>query len=201
MTVRLATIDPSSAIRSLSGHSGALDSAMEWIASDGLYVVAVILLLLWLRPRGFRACVAAGSAAVLAVGVSGVIGAVWDRPRPFVAGHFTPLISHAADASFPSDHVAALAAVAAAVWFVSRGLGALAWLLAGLVGLARVYVGVHYLGDIAGGAVLGLIAGLSTWLLTEKILRQLDVLDRLAVHLHLRPPVDRPGSHPEDSAG
>lgn len=186
----LAAFDPSAAIRSLAGHVTALDAAAEVIAEFGLYVVAVIILLAWLRPDGLRACLAAVAAAAAAVGAGGIVGAIWMRPRPFVAGHFAPLIDHSADASFPSDHVAALAAVAAALWFASRWLGAVTWVLAELVGLARVFVGVHYVSDIAGGTVVGFAVGAGAWAATGRLGAPLTVIEAWSIRLHLRPRVD-----------
>ena len=62
--------------------------------------------------------------------------------------------------SFPSGHAAR--AILIAVLAIGLGPGWLAILLcvwAPLVALARVAMGLHYLSDIAAGAVLGAIAG------------------------------------------
>jgi len=63
--------------------------------------------------------------------------------------------------SFPSGHAARAFLIAA----IAAGLGpawlAIAlWIWAPLVSLARVAMGVHYLSDIAAGAVLGIIVAL-----------------------------------------
>lgn len=184
----LLTIDPSAAIHSLAGHLTAVDVLIEFTATYLVYAVMAVLLLVWLRPRqGLRACVAAAAAGLGAVAVSGIIGMIWDQPRPFVAGHFTPLISHAADASFPSDHVAALAAVAAVLWFAFRRLSVVVWALALVVGLARIYVGVHYVGDVVGGIVVGLGCGTLAWYATGLVPGSLAILDRVLVRARLRP--------------
>jgi len=90
-------------------------------------------------------------------------------PRPFVAGRFTPLIPSSTDNGFPSDHVLLLSAAAAVTMVVSPAAGLLGAVGAVLVGLARVYAGVHHLADIAGSLVIvgmsgGLYAGVaSAW--------------------------------------
>jgi undecaprenyl-diphosphatase len=63
--------------------------------------------------------------------------------------------------SMPSNHAANMAAVATCVWLGWRCLPAtaLAWTLAGGVMLSRVYLGVHYPGDVLVGALWG--AGVS----------------------------------------
>jgi membrane-associated phospholipid phosphatase len=118
---------------------------------------------LFLRHPSLRPFLAAVTAAVFAVGLAAVIGAVYYVPRPFVVEHFTPLIQHAADASFPSDHLAAMGSVVAAAWIVARRL-ALATAAASLVvAFARVYVGVHWVTDVAAGFILGLVCGVVAW--------------------------------------
>jgi undecaprenyl-diphosphatase len=44
----------------------------------------------------------------------------------------------------------------------------LAFLWAGAIGYAQIYVGVHYPTDIAGGAILGIIFGSATSFLFNK---------------------------------
>lgn len=92
---------------------------------------------------------------------------IWTRDRPFITHpHIVHLlVHHAADASFPSDHSAALAAVAVLLAFFERRLAALFGVWTVLVGIARVYVGEHYPGDILGGWAVGVACGLGVALL------------------------------------
>ncbi len=91
------------------------------------------------------------------------------------------LISHPDDASFPSDHLTFAFAVVAALYPV---LGRTLWLwclLGVLIGLARVFVGVHYPSDVLGGAILGAVIGGLTLGLTPWLARwEMPVLTRLA---------------------
>lgn len=114
------------------------------------------------------------------------------EPRPFVSHVVHLLISHPADDSFPSDHTAVSFAFVGMLFFTFPLLGLQFWrrrgrvwqsqgggralflllvlmicalLLACSIGLARVFVGVHYPGDILGGALSGLsAAGIATLL-------------------------------------
>ncbi|MFA6127116.1 MAG: phosphatase PAP2 family protein [Bacteroidales bacterium] len=52
-------------------------------------------------------------------------------------------------------------------------LGIFAWAI--LVSYSRIYLGVHYPGDIIGGAVLGGIIGLGSFAVIRKVLEQPDV--------------------------
>lgn len=78
-------------------------------------------------------------------------------PRPFVINHFQPLLYHTADNGFPSDHMLLSSALATLLFAYHRKLGVLAWILAGLVGLSRVYVGIHHFTDILGSALIAII--------------------------------------------
>lgn len=84
-------------------------------------------------------------------------GHIYYDPRPFVVGNFTPLIPHAADNGFPSDHALLVSAIAAIIMYFHRRVSAVLWVLAIIVSLARVYVGVHHLADIIGSFVISLV--------------------------------------------
>lgn len=183
-----STVDLSTWIRSLAGHAAWTDMLMRFLAVYGVAAVAFLLAAAWFGSRdGLRACIAALMGAVLGLAGSVGIGQLWDRPRPFVAGHFVPLIAHASDASFPSDHLAVLGAVVLGLWFAARRLAMLTVLVAVVVAFARVYVGVHYVSDVAGGFVLGLVCGGLAWVATGLVAAPLGRLDALLARVHLRP--------------
>jgi undecaprenyl-diphosphatase len=174
-------------VHDLAGRSGALDEVMSFAARNLVYLAAVLLLAMWTRRSGLRAVLAAGIGAALALLIAQLLGAAWVRPRPFVAEHFTPLIPHAADGSFPSDHLCALGAVAAGAWLASRALGLLAVLLAVVVGFARVYAGVHYGSDVLAGFAIGAVCALLTWWALGPLMPHLDRLDAQLQRRRLRP--------------
>lgn len=162
---------------------------MAAIAVYGIGVVVLVLAAAWVRTDGgLRACVACVGGAALALLASAAIGLLWDRPRPFVAGHFVPLVAHAPDASFPSDHLAVFGAVAVGLWFTSRRLSLVTVGVALVVGFARVYAGVHYVSDVAGGFALGLLCGVVAWWAVGRVATPLERIDRGLGHLGLRPP-------------
>lgn len=97
--------------------------------------------------------------APLAYLISRIAGHFYNDPRPFVAGHFIPLIAHAADNGFPSDHVLLAGAVAMIIWFFNRKWSVILWMFAILIGWARVASGIHHVTDIAGSVVIVLAAG------------------------------------------
>ncbi len=84
----------------------------------------------------------------------------WD-PLPFVLSGATPLIAHVANNGFPSDHMVFAVALATLALLFNRRLGIFLWVLALLVGTARVAAGVHHSVDIVAGAA---IAAVVVWL-------------------------------------
>jgi undecaprenyl-diphosphatase len=99
-----------------------------------------------------------------------IAGKLWYDPRPFVVGHFTPLVAHAANNGFPSDHMLLAATVAMIGWYLSRRLGTILWILALIVGLARVAAGVHHIVDIFGSALIAIVAVSAVWYLLRRFI-------------------------------
>ncbi len=87
-------------------------------------------------------------------------GFVYYDPRPFVIMHITPLFMHAADNGFPSDHVLLMGTLSAIVTAFNVELGVFLWILAILVGTARVLANVHHLIDIM--ASIGIAVAVTT---------------------------------------
>lgn len=125
-----------------------------------VYLVPLSLVTLWMSGAGAArvAAVRATISAIVALLINQAIGFAWDRPRPFVLGIGHTFLKHAADASFPSDHVTALAATGIALWLASsrpvRYVGIALTVAALVAGWARVFLGVHYPGDILGAVVI-----------------------------------------------
>lgn len=78
-------------------------------------------------------------------------------PRPFVAHDVAPLFAHAADNGFPSEHALFAFTIAALVYSVNKPVGLVLFILALMIGIARVMANVHHLIDIVGGAFLALL--------------------------------------------
>ncbi|WP_066704415.1 phosphatase PAP2 family protein [Curvibacter delicatus] len=156
-----------------------LDQLMPWVTYLGsAYAVVVAILLVGWRLRRRRATWRAVVVAWLCLAlVYGVVAGAYNgfkyevqRLRPFVAlGAELRVAAEQVqtirpDSSFPSGHAANAFMLATLLTALLRPRRWLLWFgLATLVALSRVYLGLHYPGDVLAGAVLG--AGLSGVLL------------------------------------
>jgi undecaprenyl-diphosphatase len=100
--------------------------------------------------------------------VAVVAGHVYYNPRPFVVGHFIPLIPHVADNGFPSDHALLVSAIAIIVTLFSKRVGILLWIIAAAVAISRVYVGIHHVADVIGSAVIATAVTLAVFYWMKK---------------------------------
>src|SRR5712692_11456317 len=87
-----------------------------------IIVIAVVYFLFQSRQEQKRMLIFAALVLPLVYIVSLIGGALYDDPRPFVVGHFTPLIPHKPNNGFPSDHVLWSAATAAIIFQSSKYL-------------------------------------------------------------------------------
>ena len=106
------------------------------------------------RLDAWRTLAAIGGLAVVVLAVKLLIR----RRRP--EGEWGAIYRTTDPHSFPSGHAARafLLAVLALAWG-SAALAAILIVWAPLVAISRVAMGLHYLSDVVGGALLGLIAG------------------------------------------
>lgn len=138
------------------------------LADGPLILTATLLGMMLMFPRWSMRSIALKAVAVAAAAllVNLVIGAVWDRARPFVAGAGQAWVSHAATGSFPSDHLT-VQWVVAGVFLLNRRIRTWGIGIA-LLGLpmawARIYLGMHYPGDMLGAFAMGGLVMLTGWL-------------------------------------
>lgn len=131
------------------------------LATYAVYLIPLSAALLWWRvPRHDKLGLAAVGVLTIALALAGIglAGYLWTDPRPFVVDGTTPLIPHAANNGFPSDHTTLAAAIAAALYPWRRRLATSLLLLALVVGAARVAAHVHHIPDIIGGLLIGIAA-------------------------------------------
>jgi undecaprenyl-diphosphatase len=168
------------------GNTAMLDTIATLLDKlDQPPVVAVILVVvfavMWLL-KGWRT----------ALGIVVVAGAGWvtclitkyavHLPRPDLNDVPHQLLKEASTLSYPSGHVAFVAALGAALFFAaarstSRTLIAVIFaVIAVIVAMSRLYTGIHYLTDTVGGVLNGiagalLFAGLWNVLVSPRLRR------------------------------
>jgi undecaprenyl-diphosphatase len=64
--------------------------------------------------------------------------------------------------SMPSGHTSAAFVVATLVFIFAEPMAEIAFVWASLVGMSRIVLGVHYPSDVAAGALLGIVCGVTS---------------------------------------
>jgi len=160
------------AINDLSHKNGFLDRLAVFFANYFQYfliVLAVFLLFLKIKDKRRRifVCLFFALSAILSRGlITEIIRFFYSRARPFVVLNIPPLINHNLTGSFPSGHMAFYFVLALTIFLLNKKW---AWFfVAGviLMGLARIFVGIHWPTDILGGILIALLS----YFLVKKIL-------------------------------
>jgi len=143
-----------------------MDSIVVFVAKYALFFNLAIAVYVWLRlPRQqkweFVAWAVIGGVVALALIKLG--GALFYDTRPFVTDHMAPLIAHAPDNGFPSDHTAASMFAAVLVLYYSRRWGVAAVVISLLIGASRIDAHLHRPIDILGAIVIAVVAALITF--------------------------------------
>lgn len=154
----------------LANRNILIDSAVIFLARYLVYVLAAGFFVYLYSERDSRrrwfVFISTALAVILSRGiVTEAIRFFYPRPRPFEVLDITPLLSAAPNNSFPSGHAAFLFALGMALWFFRRGWGNWYFILALVVGAARVFAGVHWPLDILGGAVIGIVSAVAVYFL------------------------------------
>lgn len=145
-------------INGLSLHGGPFNQINVFVALYSPYFIALALVVLYLSGKRNNSLLAFYT-ALFGLFINFIIGIFYFHPRPFIIGLGNPLISHANDSSFPSDHATLAFSVAFAyLIFKDFKIGAVLFFFALWVGFARVYVGVHFPFDIFGSFVVSLFS-------------------------------------------
>ncbi len=135
-------------------------------------IIFSVILVLYLFKRRRIFWTALLSAALSRGIFTELIRYFYHRDRPFVELDGVKLLveKNGLEASFPSGHAAYMFAIAFAIWLFDKKIGAILIVLAIVLSFGRVYVGVHYPGDILGGIV---VAAISVYLV-RKVIRRRD---------------------------
>lgn len=150
------------------GRDATALGGVGWMVSFTLAIAGY----LWLADKSHMATlllVSSTTGTALAFGLK----SLFSRPRPDIVPH----LSHVASSSFPSAHsmMSAIIYITLGVLVASvvarRRLKAyilsLSFLLTAVVGLSRIYLGVHYPTDVLAGWMAGLAWAFLCWLIAH----------------------------------
>lgn len=164
------------------------DWLMPWISDVRVYLPGLILLAVFLifrdRARGRWVLVGIGLLILLTDWTTSQIWRpLFERPRPWAAlvgVHYfkhgawlvtTPEIVAQAKNVFglPSAHAANSFGLATYLVNFYPRLGRALMIAAGVIGLSRIYLGMHYPGDILAGFIWGGLSGMGVAWLVKKV--------------------------------
>ncbi len=148
-------------INSLSNKWWVFDYFGIFFAKYLAYFLVIFALIIILKERDaknrFYYFSLASLSIILSRGlITEIIRFFYSRPRPFSVLGIEPLFNYSTVGSFPSGHAAAFFALALAIYFFNKKAGLWFLGLALLMGIARVFAGVHWPLDILAGALIGL---------------------------------------------
>lgn len=153
------------AIHRFWGTSRVLDALGVFLANILTYLMVagmVVFILFAAHSNRERIFVAAEMllAFILSRGiVTTIVQYFAHRARPFETLGFTPPFFPVTDGAMPSGHTSALFSIAFVMLTMDARWGIVYLILSLLVGLGRVFVGVHWPSDILVGILVGLGSG------------------------------------------
>ena len=152
------------------------------LGANYLYIVLLAVALGWYLLQPFESKLEMIAWGVIALPVMYILliiaGVVYYDPRPFDVGHYTPLISHTADNGFPSDHTLLCSATSSIVFFYSKRMSAVLWLLTAMVGASRIWTGLHHTTDILASVIMAITVSFLVWQLVVPVLKRTSVFQK-----------------------
>ncbi|WP_312110267.1 undecaprenyl-diphosphatase [Brevibacillus reuszeri] len=159
-------------INDLGKQYPALNPVFFFIAEYTVYLLALIALLYWFtRKHENRIMVICATITfVLAEILGKIAGTFHYNAQPFAElADVNQLVFKAVDNSFPSDHTILFFSFCISFLLFQKKKGILWLLLAILVGISRIWVGVHYPADVLVGALISIGSALAVYMLVPHL--------------------------------
>ncbi len=159
-------------INDLGKQQTYLNPTLVFIAEYMVFLLAIAVIIFWFtRINKNRMMVICGTITFVFSEIIGkVAGKIHSNNQPFAElSNVNKLIEKAVDNSFPSDHTILFFSFCVTFWIFSKKLGYLWVVLAFLVGISRVWVGVHYPADVIVGAIISTFSALIVYMVVPKL--------------------------------
>src|SRR3989344_3630348 len=161
-------------IHQLVGKSRLLDLIAIFFADYSGYILILIALVIIFSTKKYKDRIYnlayISLALLLSTGIfTQTIRFFFFRQRPFAELGFIPLIKQSSfEAAFPSGHASFFFALAFAIYYLGERRWSLIFLIISLImGISRVYVGVHWPLDIVSGIAVAFVSAYTVKLLLE----------------------------------
>ncbi len=139
-----------------------VDGFAVFFAEGGPWILAVLFVGLWFFVDKNKKTILleATQAAIIGLIVNQLIGFFYFHPRPYMVGLCTPLLAHAPETSFPSDHATLMFGAAFYLLMGGRWVacGIPLLVVAALTAWGRIYSGIHFPFDMAGSLGVGVVS-------------------------------------------
>jgi undecaprenyl-diphosphatase len=159
-------------INDLGKEYSPFNPVMIFIAEYMVVFLALAVIIYWLtRNKMNRLMVLCAMVTFIMAELFGKLaGKIHSNNQPFAElANVNRLIEKAVDNSFPSDHTMLFFSFCVSFWLFKRGWGFLWLVLATLVGVSRIWVGVHYPADVLVGATISVIIAIIVYKVVPKI--------------------------------
>lgn len=173
-------------INDFAGRSRFLDAAGIFFAKYVVLFLALFLVFKWFQQRGeadYRGMLLLSIGTfLLAEALAKALGMLYSHPQPFaVLPAVRQLIAKEVGNSFPSDHTVLVFSFMTLLFIHTKTKSRYLYLLVALlVGLARIFVGVHYPSDVLAGALLSVFVGIVFYFGFHRSSRLHQVLQRIS---------------------